>query len=666
MKPVTFSEANSRYEARFAYDQATIAYLKERGLRFDGQRRVWWTPSQDVAQDVERISAMTAEERTALQEAMQRERALQVVASRATDAELVIPAPRGLDYLPFQRAGIAYAASRPSVLIGDEMGLGKTIQAIGIVNLDPLARSVLIICPASLKLNWQREFAKWDVKGLSVGIGSGSSLPDTDVVIVNYEIVAKNRDAIDSRTWHVLVVDECHYLKNPKAQRTIAVLGKKKSSGIQAARRIFLSGTPIVNRPIEFWPMVESLDPNGLGASFWKYVSRYCNARQNNFGWDFSGSSNPEELQQRARATFMVRRKKEAVLQELPPKRRQVVEIPANGLSDLLRAEASLEMLHSNITEAARVAVELAKASDDDDAYARAVRALRDATQVAFEEMADARHRLALAKVPAIVEFVRDAAESSGKVVVFCWHRDVVAALMDALGPTAVQVHGGVSITARQEAVDAFQTNPEIRVFVGTIKAAGTGLTLTAASHVVFGELWWVPGDISQAEDRCHRIGQHDSVLVQHLVVDGSLDSRMAKILVEKQAVLDAAMDTPTDLVPSPEESDLTPPPEYDEAAAAASHPFSRNEISALADKITSEQSSGIHDCLRLLARLNPDHAAQRNEMGFNRVDTRIGMELASLPSLSPKQAALGLTIIRKYHRQLPEALLLQATGDAH
>ena len=498
-----------------------------------------------------------------------------------------------------------------------------------------------------------------------------------------------------------MLVSNC---KNPKAQRTQAILGRKAKRGddrneilpIAARRRVFLSGTPFVNRPVEFWPIVETLDPTGLGSSFWTYVNRYCAAFNSGYGWDFSGASNLDELQQRARSTFLVRRLKKDVLKELPPKRRQVIEIPADGFESLLATEAELDARNEETLRSLRADVEIAKASEDPDVYRAAVDRLREAAQVAFESIAQMRHDLAMAKVPAIIEHLESAIESSGKVVLFVWHRDVVQAIMEKFGDSAVQVHGGVPVHLRQAAVERFQTDPKISLFVGTIKAAGVGLTLTESSHVVFGELWLVPGDMSQAEDRCHRIGQDESVLVQHLVVDGSYDARMAKILIKKQAVLDAALDREERLVPTKEEAALSAaalemlrakedahalgadfePEEEEEAPItsadwetvkeerAATKRLTREMIERAARLIGSEQSEAILTCLRILAAENADYANLRNGVGFNKPDTAIGMQLAALDFLTARQAALGQAVIKKYHRQLPAATLAQAMGE--
>lgn len=239
--------------------------------------------------------------------------------------------------------------------------------------------------------------------------------------------------------------------------------------------------------------------------------------------------------------------------------------------------------------------------------------------------------------------------EQSSKVVIFVHHHDVVAALAQEFGDSCVTLTGEDSIEKRQIAVDRFQTDPTCRVFIGSLKAAGVGITLTAAHHVVFGELDWVPGNMSQAEDRCHRIGQKDNVLVQHLVLEGSLDSRMARVLIEKQAVIDAALDeiAQEPVVPVVNAPVTVARKEYQQADE---HPM------------PAEQVRAIHHGLRLL-KAHCDGAFNLDGQGFSKIDVRVGHSLAMAQSLTQKQALLGKKLVNKYRRQLPEDLLAVALG---
>lgn len=609
---IKVTKEGTQWVARFPWSIAAKDAVKAAGFRFDGTRKLWWTNDPVVAARLDPNAAAVAN--------------AAIEASRAVSAEVTIPAPEGLAYLGYQKAGIAYCLEKfgdpfpkpynrveekgglnaqgsvqenprthrqgdrelssgtytggPSqgqrheqtkrprpgvaqggsnsigmgssqnqtssrgVLLADEQGLGKTIEAIGVINADPNINNVLVVCPASLKTNWARELAKWLVIPRSIAIAEGDNFPNTDIVIVNYDLLTRLRPTIDARNWDLLIADEAHRAKNPKAQRTQALLGHRKSGnpGVIARRKLLLTGTPIVNRPVELWPLIEALDPNGMGASFFTFAKRYTDAAHNGYGWDFTGAANLPELQQRMRAKFMVRRLKSEVLTELPAKRRQVIVVPPNGAAATVAAEQQLFQHHREVMERVEKAAAEAKARGDKDGYTAAIKSLHAANRIAFEKMSKARHATAVAKIPALIEHVTELLEAEDKVVVFIHHHDVAHALAEAF-PDAAVVTGETKISDRTLEVDRFQTDPHCRVFIGSLAAAGIGLTLTAAQLVVFGEEDWVPGNINQAEDRLHRIGQHGSVLVQHLVFDDSVDAYMAQVNVAKQDVFDRSLD---------------------------------------------------------------------------------------------------------------------------
>ena len=260
------------------------------------------------------------------------------------------------------------------------------------------------------------------------------------------------------------------------------------------------------------------------------------------------------------------------------------------------------------------------------------------------------RREVAEAKAPIAVDFIENALEDSAKVVVFAHHLVAIDLLVSELGDKAVKLDGRDSLAHRQDAVDRFQTDPACRVFVGGIHAAGVGLTLTAASHVIFVELDWTPGNMTQAEDRCHRIGQKDSVLVQHLVFNESLDCRIAKRLVAKQDVIDRALDS--EIPVAVENPDLP--------ATIATRP---KDLDREAPKISPDRIAAIHSALRQVAA-GCDGARSLDGAGFGRFDTAIGKSLAHSPKLSPKQAALGLRLVRKYRRQVDGDILELALGS--
>jgi SWI/SNF-related matrix-associated actin-dependent regulator 1 of chromatin subfamily A len=654
-----------RWIAQFEFSYALKDLVKAAGFRFDPATKTWWTDKPEIAAKIAGDTSDIAAAINAEREAKHARDAAAIEASRALDADVEIPAPDGCKYDPYQKAAVAYAKGRDGVLFGDEMGLGKTIEAIGVINSDESIKSALIICPATPKLNWQRELRKWLVRPMTVGIANGT-FPATDIVIINYEQLKKHHDAIRARQpWDALIVDECHYLKNKQAQRTGLVFGKwsKETRAweiepLKARRRLFLSGTPFLNRPVELWPIVQALDKKGLGANWKSFVTRYCAGYHGSYGWDVSGASNLDELQARLRASIMIRRLKRDVLKELPPKRRQIIALQPEGAAarKAVAKENAAEAAAEARLEALRIAVELSKASENPADYQRAVEALQEAAAVAFEEISKVRHEVALAKIPQVIEHLENCIESSGKVICFVWHHDVAHALATHFGDTAVMLTGETPQKDRMPAVDAFQGNGRKTLFIGSIGAAGEAITLTASSHVVFAELWVVPGKMSQAEDRAHRRGQSASVLVQHLVLDGSYDQRAAEILVEKQRNLDAALDD-KERLPEVEALVAVDVPPADKAGPSATRTVTQAQVAEEAVQISPEAIVAVHAALRALAGIC-DGAASLDDMGFNRMDTGVGKSLAMQNQLSRKQAVLGRRIVRKYHRQLPASLM--------
>jgi len=630
---MTYNPNESRFEVTFLYSPNAVTYIKSiGGWRWEPARKVWYSDIPRAVATLAEFADPETRERIPQADIDAAKAAVKLAAesietSRATHADVEVPSPVGLEYLPYQKAGVRYALQRPNTLIGDEMGLGKTIQAIGAMNSTPSAKRILIICPASLKLNWAREIRKWDTLNRSVGIvGHDADAFTQGVVIINYDRISKHHKELLAVTWDLLIADECHYLKNYKAKRTKYVLGggkgKEKIEGLRATRKLFLTGTPIVNRPIELFPLLRALLPFEPWTKWKYYTTRYCGAAFNGFGMDLTGASNLEELQNHLRSTIMVRRLKQDVLKELPPKRRQIIVLESDGMDEIVRREK--------------------------EAYARFEAAPLKSRTAAFAELSALRHDTAVAKIPFVIEHVTDLLEETDKLVVMAHHHDVVDALAEAFGTIAVAVDGRTSIDDRDAAVTRFQNDPTCKLFIGTIKAAGIGITLTAASVVAFAELDWTPGNVTQAEDRLHRIGQVNPVLVQHLVLDKSLDARMVEIIIEKQQNIEKALDKevpkpqqavePVQASPSTEKAPYVPLP----------MPFS--------------QVTAIHLALRMLAGMC-DGVRLKDGAGFNKLDAKFGRSLAASPRLSEKMALSGQKLIRKYHKQIPVEILREALG---
>lgn len=409
---------------------------------------------------------------------------------------------------PYQIEGveklIGLAVRRGGAILADEPGLGKTAQTAEFINrTNP--KSVLIVCPASLRVNWRKELDRW-------------LNPDTlcRVKILSYESVSRGDAGNDG--CDLAVFDEAHYLKNPQAKRTKACLS------LRAGIRLFLTGTPVVNRPMDLFPILKSL---GLKLTRTDFGKRYCAGylrqiswKPRKFAWDFSGASHQDELNAALRGHCMVRRTKAEVLSELPAKIRQIVELDIPGYRES-------ESLRDAVTRMF-------------DGMASAAENLPELRKIAFEELAAARLDIARQKLPVVLDFIRDLLEEEEKVVVFAHHREIIGAIATAVSES-VELKGGMTDVQKDAAVRAFQEG-SARLFVGQITAAGTGITLTATRTVLFAELDWVPGNVIQAEDRCHRIGQQLPVRVIHLVAKDSVDARMVHALVEKQENFERVM----------------------------------------------------------------------------------------------------------------------------
>lgn len=524
---------NDRYEVKSRYDDRHV--LRASGLRWDPKRKCWWT--NDAAK-VARLNAEMDDEVRAMIEGELEEHRASYEASRAADADIEIPVRKGLKYRPFQKAGIAYALTRPGTLIADEMGLGKTIEALGVVNALDEVKHVVVVCPAVVKLNWKAEAERWLVRsGFVVVVNAGDEWPaGARMVIVNYDILtryikgegkgkARKVTGPAAPGCDLLIVDEAHRIKNPKAERAKAVRDLAKRS----ERTLLLTGTPIMNKPVELFNLVNLIDPKSWG-SWWTYVHRFCDARHTRWGLDVSGASNLEELNTKLRASVMVRRTKDEVAKELPRKVRQVLAVD-------VKEEAG-----------EGTAAILRDVSGEQD-YEDVVRRLRVEDMAAFNELTRVRCETAKKKVPHVVRHVQDLLESVDKVVVFAHHHEVLDAIAwnlvadNGKEPGVLMIDGRVAMEERHKRVLAFQEDPGVRVIVCGTTAAGIGITLTAASTVVFAELDWVPANVTQAEDRCHRMGQRRTVVVHHIVARKSIDAAIANAIVRKQEVIDRAIE---------------------------------------------------------------------------------------------------------------------------
>jgi hypothetical protein len=400
------------------------------------------------------------------------------------------------------------------------------------------------------------------------------------------------------------------------------------------------------------------------------YGSKNCDMTKGPFGWQTDGASHLDELQAKLRSTIMVRRLKSEVLKELPPKRRQIIELPvADSMRHLISAEQNAWARAEQMRQELRVRVELAKASDDPKEYEEAVSALRSGAKACFEEMSRLRHETALAKLPLVIEHVTDTLDEVKKVLIGAHHVDVIEELGKVFDCEVI--HGQVPVGDRLAIVDRFNDDPQRRVLVVQEISAGVGFSVKA-SHVIAAELQWVPGDMTQFEDRCHGVGrgiEGEPLLIQHLVLEGSLDAQMARTLIAKQEIADRALDLPIENSIDYELSDVdteilasnelilpekvvatcnTDVLHVESSTRPATYGTKREQLAHEAGSLTLEQIKTIHHGLRVLAGMC-DGAFARDGSGFNRMDAEIGHRLAACETLSPLQAALGKSLMKKY-----------------
>lgn len=612
-----------------------------------------------------------------------------MAASRATDADIDIPAPDGFSYLGYQKAGVQFMSTRyvkpqAGVYLGDEMGLGKTIQAIGLINFDTRIQRVLIICTSATKYNWFKELRKWLVRkpALTIGVAEGKTFPSTDIVIINYDILHNFEKSL-SFYWDLIVVDEAQYLCNPKIKRTKCVFGYKpkrndikklmeerdcdketatrilRKSPMNARRKLAMSGTPMVNRVKDFFPVLNWLDPETWNDEF-TFMRRYAAGNRDEHGhWDFNGSSHTDELKRRLRSTLLLRRMKKDVWQDMPLKLRKVVEIP-NTLetSAAIKAESEKFDTFRDQLEGMMLAAELAKISDSKADYKTAVAALNQGVKFAFDEMATVRHETALAKLPAVIAGLREIldADPDHKLIVFAHHRDVLLTLQKEFPDCAIVI-GGQDAREKARQVERFQTDRKVNPFFGGLRAAAEGITLTASSHVIFIEEDWTPSRMTQAEDRAHRIGQHDNVLVEHWVLANSIDVNIVFANIAKQELMDSILD---DVQKS-------------EVGEASVIPSKMNLLTGTQKIAQEKETSTFEAILKAAATMTPErikavadglHAlADQCADALTPFDAKLINALLKQP-LNAKQAILGRKICLQYRKHFTPARLAEITGE--
>lgn len=427
--------------------------------------------------------------------------------------------PKGKSLFPYQIEGVKFLAKTKKSYLADEMGLGKTVQVIGFTNLIKPSK-ILIICPASLKFNWETEFKEFSTNNYKVQIIKSNSTKikdNADVLIVSYGTITKGISKYQNINFDLIVLDESHYIKSFKAKRTKAVVS------LESEYKIAMTGTPILNRPAEIYSTVNWLDSSVLG-NRGKFLSRHCskmvyNSNTSMYVESWGGAYHIKEIGKKLYNSVMIRRRKRDVLKQLPPKIRQVIEVEGLKIGDQKRHKKLFE----EFPKVKRMISTLQKRKQ----YARDF----------FSQLAIERHKTALEKIPLCVKYVIDLLESRNKIIVFAHHKNVIENLKQHLQKKKIGVVnfiGGMTDEEKNIAVQKFRKDDRIKIFIGSIQAAGVGITLTEADLVLFLELDYTPGIMLQAEDRVHRIGQKKNVLIQYFVFRNGIDSMIVKMLINK------------------------------------------------------------------------------------------------------------------------------------
>ena len=421
--------------------------------------------------------------------------------------------------LEHQKEAVQKLVENKKFILADDMGLGKTTSAI-IAALESGSKKVLIICPATLKINWKREIENYSDKSVYIAEGKNFST-DADFVIINYDIIKnfhdtkkKGESQILDANFDLVVVDEAHYIKNATAQRTKLINDLVK----KVDRLWLLTGTPMTSRPIDYFNLL-SLIESPVAKNWMAYAIRYCQGYQFNVGgrkvWNVMGASNLEELRDRT-SGLTLRRLKENVL-DLPDK---IITPVYLRLKSKMYEEIMGEYY---------------------DWYDKNPEESKSLT-VQFTKLTKIRQVIADEKVSQTIELAENIVEQGKKVIIFCNFTDSLNKICEHFGKAAVKINGSMSKPERQHSVDSFQENDKIKVLVGNIRAAGVGITLTAAEAVIMNDLSFLPSDHAQAEDRAYRYGQKNNVLVYYPIFENTIEGIIYDILNNKKQVIATVM----------------------------------------------------------------------------------------------------------------------------
>lgn len=534
---------NGMIVMRFPYERVIIKAVKQvPAVTWNSKEYAWQAPVSSIRSVIEWADAFSVSVDPELREmaagVIEEMNAL-IEASRSTDAEISIPTLTG-ELLPYQRAGVSYAANARRCFIADEMGLGKTIQAIATLEHVGDSYPAVIVCPPSLVLNWATEYAKWLPNRRVATVTGRKSFPEAgtyDVVVVGYSNISTWEKQLTGHQSYVF--DESHYAKTPTAQRTKSAV-KIARSAPSSGMTLCLTGTPVTNRPNEYASQLDILGRLKDFGGLWGFYRRYCAAFQDRFGqWNISGHSHLDELNDRLRGTCYIRRTKDQVLSELPPvlHSKVVVDGDSSVMKEYKKAEADIILY---IAERAR---ELARQQGKPMHGAAIAAMIRAEANEHLVRLSVLRKIAAKAKMAIAEEWIQQHVDAGKKVVVAAHHRDIVDEIARKYGNLKIQ--GGMNVEDVEECKRKFQTLPveDAPVIVLSIQAAKTGHTLTASEDCLFIELPWTPADVDQTYSRLHRIGQKGSVTSTYLLTNGTIDEEIYSLIERKRSVVNAAVE---------------------------------------------------------------------------------------------------------------------------
>ena len=528
---------------RVPYERVVVKAVKQiPAVSWNADKHCWQAPVSSVLNTIEwaeRFDVVVEPAVAALSDQVTARMNDFVQASRATEADVDIEGLQG-ELLPYQRAGVVYAARARRTFIADDMGLGKTLQSIATLEYVADSYPAVVVCPPSLVLNWVTEWNRWLPNRKVLPVTNRKDFPERgsyDVVVVGYSNIAHWEKRLTGHRSYIF--DESHYAKTPTAQRTKAAVKMAKSAH-KDGLVLCLTGTPVTNRPNEYASQLEILGRLKDFGGLWGFYRRYCAAYQDNFGqWNIAGHSHLDELNERLRGTCYIRRTKDQVLSELPPvmHSKLLVEGSSAAMKEYKKAETDILLY---IAERARqLAIEQGKPS-----YGAAIHAMIKAeANEHLVRLSVLRKLAAKAKMEVVEEWINARIENGKKVVVCAHHRDIVDELARKFGNLRIQ--GGMSVEEVEENKRRFQTEDieSAPVIVLSIQAAKTGHTLTAAEECLFVELPWTPADVDQTYSRLHRIGQKGSVTATYMLAAGTIDEEIYEIIEKKRSVVNAAID---------------------------------------------------------------------------------------------------------------------------